>query len=280
MLAALEQEVIGDGLGGGHGIESRQALAVALGERGPAANPRHQAFQFGRLENAGGTAQQVQLGLRLRTARPVGRLDHLANPILGGLGVLAGVGQQGTGQAREPAEEDLLQGALQRVQAGDAQQRIGPIGQDHLHHDRRALGDEHLVAQALGRGPETGQPACAAVLAQQPDLVIGGRALLGASQAVWQQEQTPRIRDGGDLVAPEGRGHGHHGPAEVGLGQAEIDQHGSRVGLDLVFGQRPRLVQGRGDLVGLIADPLAVGAKPGHLFQVCRVARALRACGG
>ena len=50
VLAAAAEEVVGDGLGGGHGVEWPPGLAVALGRPRRRAGRGSESLQFARLE--------------------------------------------------------------------------------------------------------------------------------------------------------------------------------------------------------------------------------------
>ena len=138
--------------------------------------------------------------------------------------------QQRRGHARDAGQQDLVDRLLQHVQAGDADDRIDVAADDDLQDDRRAFGDQHLVAQLLGLALEVGDGAGAALPAVEAELVVVGRAALGVLQAVRQQQQPALERDGRHLLAPELVGDADHREAEILLAQAQLPQRAPRRG--------------------------------------------------
>ena len=121
--------------------------------------------------------------------RAVRRVDHLPHPVLVGRRVAAAVAQQRHGHARDAGQEDLVEGLLQRVQAGHAQDRVDVPVEDDPHHGRRALGDHHPVALLLAHARRPVRLQAPQSRQSRPSCVVLGRAGVGVAQAMRQQQQ-------------------------------------------------------------------------------------------
>ncbi len=121
-------------------------------------------------------------------------------------------------------------------------------------HDRRAFGDQHLVAQSSAVVAKVGDAARAAALAVQPEFVVLGRAALGVLQAMGQQQQAARGRRAATWSRQNSQANDDHRPADVAFGQAHLVQELARVTVSI-----SSLVNGR-DLSSSAATSAHVGA--------------------
>jgi hypothetical protein len=184
-----------------------------------------------------------------------GEVDHVPDPLQIDVGVLAVILEQRDGDAGDGGGLHVGEGPLQHGEAGDADDRLDLPRLDDLHHQGRALGDEHGVAEPLGLLLEVLERALPALLAQQAEFVERGLTDRLLPQALGHQQQAALVGHGGEVVAP----------------QLVVDQHGGVLGVQLVEavllqqrqGVLPKLLErerGHGLMLGdvLLRQPLHV----------------------
>ena len=183
-LAALAQPVVGDGL-----VLRQRVRSPARRPRPRAARRQPATAPAPRRHGVRGP-HQVDVGLRrLRPAaacagRSSSNTQSSSTDVLLQLLDSSGAATQGMPASR------ILSNAFSSTfrQATPTMASTWPRDDD-LEDDRRALGDEHLVAEFLGLGLEVGDGAGAALLAVEAELVVVGRAALGVLEAVRQQQE-------------------------------------------------------------------------------------------
>ena len=204
-----------------------------------------QPAQLRLLAKLMGGPHQVDVGLRLRLRRRRLQVDQLEHPVVIDRRAAAIARQQRRGHARDAGQQHLVERLFQHVQAGDADDGIDVAADDDLEDDRRAFGDQHLVAEVLGLDLEVGDGAGAALPAIEAELVVVGGAALGVLEAVRQQQQPALEIDGLHLLAPELVGEADHREAEILLAQAHAAAAAPRpAAADFGLGQRLGAVEG------------------------------------
>ena len=176
--------------------------------------------------------------------------------------------QQRRGHARDAGQQDLVDRLFQHVQAGDADDRIDMAADDDLEDDRRAFGDEHLVAQVLGLGLEVGDGAGPALAAIEAELVVVGGAALGVLEAVRQQQQAALEVDGLTCSRQNSLVEAHHREAEVLLAQVHGAQQRPPPSPAGRLGERPGAVEAFAEAGGLGADAVAQLARLGDDLEM------------
>ena len=152
VLAALGQEVVGDRFGGRDGIQRRQPLPIDFRQPRAATLSRPPSGPARPARTA--APPPASGGCTCASAAPAGAAGHWiisSHPILVDRRVAAVARQQRHGHAGDAGQQDLVDRLLQHVQAGHAQNGVHVAADDDLHHDRRAFGHQHPVAQSLRR---------------------------------------------------------------------------------------------------------------------------------
>ena len=187
VLAAGAQEIVGDRLGAASG-SSPPSPRRCLGQRRAAAEPGHEplAARLG-LEHLRRAPQQVDVGPRLHGRRAVRRVDHLADPILVGRRVAAAVPSAAARPCTGCRPAGSCRAPFQRVEAGDAHDRVGLAAEDDLASPpasprRSAPGSPAL---GLGRGARVRSHAPQSWQSRPNSLYSAGQAV-GVAQAVGQ----------------------------------------------------------------------------------------------
>jgi hypothetical protein len=175
---------------------------------------------------------------------------------LGG-GLETPVDKERGGDVRDAEVADALEGFLEGIETGDAEECVGLAADDHLEDGRGAFGDEDVVAEGLGLGLEGGDGTCAAAGAFETEGIVDAAADGDLAQTVGKKKKPAGIGDGGETVAPEFVGERDHGEAEEVVGQSETAEE--RTGE--LF--EARTAEGRGavdvddETAGVFADPSA-----------------------
>ena len=92
--------------------------------------------------------------------------------------------------------------ALENTEAAHTDNRLDLPGLDQRHDNRRALRDEHGIAEPLGFSLQVLDRAKPALLAKQPELVEWRGAFAFHAQAFWKKQQPAAARHGGEGLAP------------------------------------------------------------------------------
>ena len=117
-----------------------------------------------------------------------GEMDVFPHPVQIHVGVDAIVLEKRHGNAGNRRRFHVRKGAFQNAQATNPNDRLNLAGLDEAHDDRRSLGHQHGVAQALRLGGEILDRTQPALLAQQTKFIEGRRTLRLHAQALRKQE--------------------------------------------------------------------------------------------
>ena len=194
-LVHADREERPPALAGAGELAAGQRLGLALGRTA------EQLVERRRREPALDVlAQRVEI----EPASPVvaRRMDEVPDPFDVHPGVLAVVLQERDRHARDGRRLHVRVGPLQHREAAHADDGLDLAGLDERHHQRRALGDEHGVAELLRLLLQVLDGAQAALLAQQPELVERRGAAVLHAQALGQQQQALVVGHRGQVLAP------------------------------------------------------------------------------
>ena len=175
----------------------------------------------------------------IEPSRPVGRLevDVVPDPVDIDRRIDAVVLEQWHGHRRNRRRLHVRKCFFKHSHAAHADDRLDRAGLHHRHHQRRALGHEHRVAESLGLRLEILDRAEAALLAEQAELVERRRAAVFHPQALGHEQEPALEGHGSEGVAPRLVVDGDDRVIEIRLRQARLGERGGRPPAEFVHAQ-------------------------------------------